>query len=229
MYRVEDKYYCSEQHQIMLQKRIGSILQTDDNQKDDSGYTISSVYFDDLYDTCLRDTQEGNPEREKYRIRIYNDSLETIKLEVKYKKYNRILKKSATISRELMEKLLKGEWIDTDGYSSEHPLMLFKIAMAERGLRPKIIVTYERQVYVFKPGNVRITFDRDIRESHEIDKFGQKNIQWQYVSEMGRILEVKYDEFLPDFIAQLLETGNMQQTSCSKYRLCRERDIITRR
>ena len=228
MYRVEDKYFCSEQQLRMLQRRMDSVLKKDDNQKDDMGYTISSIYFDDLYDTCLNDTREGNPSREKYRIRIYNDSLETIKLEVKYKQYNRVMKKSTVISKALMNALLSGELVDIEGDSLDNPITLFRIAMAERGLRPKIIVAYERQVSVFRPGNVRITFDRNIRVSNEIEKFGQKDIEWQYVKDMERILEVKYDEFLPDFIAQLLETGNMQQTSCSKYRLCRERDTSTR-
>ena len=42
------------------------------------------------------------------------------------------------------------------------------------------------------------------------------------VDETDRILEVKYDELLPGFIARLLEFGNMNQISYSKYRLGRE-------
>ena len=42
------------------------------------------------------------------------------------------------------------------------------------------------------------------------------------IKEADKILEVKYDEFLPGFIARLLEFGNMNQTAYSKYRLGRE-------
>ena len=41
-----------------------------------NGYTITSAYFDDLCDSYLRDTIDGNRLRQKYRIRIYNRSFE---------------------------------------------------------------------------------------------------------------------------------------------------------
>lgn len=221
MYRVEDKYACSMNELFLLQSRIDTILQADSNQYSADGYSIISVYFDDLYDTHLQDTIDGNSQREKYRIRIYNNSFNTIKLEVKFKQYNRILKKSKSISQSDMRALLSGTPIDCDN-SLEDPATLFNIAIKERGLQPKVIVTYERKAYVFPSGNVRITFDRNIRSSNSIDNFGNPNLTYDVPDERNAILEVKYDEFLPGFIAQLLELGNMQQISYSKYRICRE-------
>ena len=221
MYRVEDKYACSMNELFLLQSRIDTILQADSNQYSADGYSIISVYFDDLYDTHLQDTIDGNSQREKYRIRIYNNSFNTIKLEVKFKQYNRILKKSKSISQSDMRALLSGTPIDCDN-SLEDPATLFNIAMKERGLQPKVIVAYERKAYIFPSGNVRITFDRNIRSSNSIDNFGNPNLAYDVPDERNAILEVKYDEFLPGFIAQLLELGNMQQISYSKYRICRE-------
>ena len=91
MYRVEDKFVCSERELFFLQKKLKTVLRPDKNQKNDDGYTITSVYFDDYADSHLVDTMDGNRFREKYRIRIYNGSYDTIKLEVKYKKDNKRL------------------------------------------------------------------------------------------------------------------------------------------
>lgn len=224
MYRVEDKFACDEGELRILQSRISGFLKLDVNQKGAQGYTVTSVYFDDINDSCYWSTVDGNSKREKYRIRIYNNSLESIKLEVKYKQYNRIRKESVSITAEQMERLLDGKTIETNTLSANSPITLFNTAIKTRGLRPKVIVEYDRSAYIFDAGNVRITFDRNIRASKEIENFGQTKLHCSLNNEMDSVLEVKYDEFLPDFIAQLLELGNMRQTSCSKYKLCRERE-----
>lgn len=220
MYRAEDKYVCSDAELYLLQARVDAILKTDRNQGSMDGYSVISVYFDDLHDTHLHDTIDGNSVREKYRIRIYNHSLDVIKLEVKSKRYNRVTKKSRMITPMQMQLLLSGKCI-SDGASLEDAATLFNIAIKERGLRPKVTVAYERKAYVFEPGNVRITFDRNIRASNRIDALGQADLIYDIPRAQNAVLEVKYDEFLPGFIAGLLELGNMQQTSFSKYQICR--------
>ena len=223
MYRVEDKFMCSEREMVILQARMEAVLRPDDNQKNVNGYHISSIYFDDFYDTHLQDAIEGNPWRRKYRIRIYNNSFEAIKLEVKYKKYNRVKKISRRISYEQMTELMQGKCITDESPSEQNPITLFNLAVSEKGLRPKVIVAYERKAYVFDAGNVRITFDRNIRAGNQMESFIRgENVIYYPIADMDRILEIKYDEFLPGFIAAMLETGNMNQVSCSKYRMCRE-------
>lgn len=223
MYRVEDKYLCSERELALLQTRLETVLKPDAYQTGPEGYQITSVYFDDLQDIHLQDTTDGNRLREKYRIRIYNGSFNIIKLEVKYKRDNRVLKKSKSITYDQMKGLLEGRYIQVGEDSLDNPATLFNLAISERGLRPKVIVTYERKAYVFDAGNVRITLDRNIRAGNRIDVFTRGGkIDYEYVKGMDRVLEVKYDEFLPGFVAGILETGNMIQTSYSKYRACRE-------
>ena len=70
MFRVEDKYTMPNSDFLLLKNRIKNILPIDNNHQ----YKISSLYFDDLYDTDLMDTINGNPSRKKMRIRIYDDS-----------------------------------------------------------------------------------------------------------------------------------------------------------
>jgi hypothetical protein len=205
----------------ILQRRLEGVLKADSNENCPEGYSIVSLYFDDLKDTCLYDTLDGVEIRDKYRIRIYNNSLDTIKLEVKSKKDSRILKKSKTITREEMDKLIRGECIE-DSASVDDPATLFNLAIRTGGLRPKVIVAYERKAYVFGPGNTRITFDRNVRASNRIEDFGSASVSYDFLKEYENVLEVKYDEFIPGFLLQLLELGNLQQTSYSKYQLCRD-------
>lgn len=227
MYRVEDKYILSDIDMFILEKRIAAILDSDYFSRDGS-YTISSVYFDDYRDTHLNDTLDGIDSRDKYRIRIYNGSFDVIKLEIKHKLHNRIRKDSCSITYDELTTLLSGQPIRTNiatKQSLDDPVVQFNLAIMERKLVPKVIVTYERAAYVCNAGNVRITFDRNVRSSEQIEKFGDMALVHDSVvriPESSSILEVKYDEFLPEYIADTLEMGNLWQVSYSKYGLCRE-------
>ena len=220
MYRVEDKYIISDDRLWILEQHIAMLLPIDSLSNED-GYKISSLYFDDITDSMLTDTLDGNPFRDKYRIRIYNDSFSTIKLEVKRKKYNRVIKISSEITVDELQTLMLGNTIpDKNDFNDARTL--FNLAIKAKGLMPKIIVTYDRKAYVCESGNVRITFDRNLRASNQCELFGKHNICYDFSEDSRSVLEVKYDEFIPRFIMQVLETGNMFQTSNSKYGICRE-------
>lgn len=229
MYRVEDKYFCGERDLFLLEKRIASFLQTDINQKDGIGYVVTSLYFDDVADSDYQDAVNGNARREKYRLRIYNDSCEAIKLEVKQKLYNRVKKKSQLITLEQAKKLIAGEILDEEVVRKGDAAEAFNLAVRVRGLRPRLLVSYDRSAYVYPVGNVRITFDRKIRFSKEVESFGEKSPFYIFERQEESVLEVKYDEVLPNFIVQLLELGNMYQTAYSKYKIGREKEYVSER
>lgn len=220
MIRVEDKYIIRQIDLYSLINRLENVMEYDKASGANGSYLISSMYFDDLWDTHFYDTISGNPLRKKFRIRIYNNDFSTIKLEVKNKIYSRINKQSTQITYKEMEKLILGETI-RDLNVSDDVIAEFNQQIIYNKLMPKVIVTYERRAFVSEAGNVRITFDTNIRGSTDIDKFADKELVHDDIG-ISAVLEVKYDEFVPDYILQLLETNRMQQTSCSKYRMCRE-------
>lgn len=225
MYRVEDKYLVSERELLLLQAKLETILDKDQYQTGLDGYNIASVYFDDYFDSCYREAENGIQMRKKYRIRVYDHSFETIKLEVKYKWNNRVMKKAQTISKMQMQELMEGQPLWGAQEDVEQAISLFNVGIAKNMLRPKVIVEYDRTAFIYEPGNVRITLDRNIRASKDLQSFAdQKNWICDSVFENDCVLEVKYDEFLPGFIARVLENGNMIQTAYSKYRICRERE-----
>jgi hypothetical protein len=221
MLRIEDKYLLTISRFDELEKRISVIMPLDEACTE-NGYKISSIYFDDIKDSMLNDSLDGNPYRDKYRIRIYNDSLNLIKLEVKRKYYNRSYKLSSLINVDEFNSLMLGDPI-VDYNDMSDARTLFNLAIKTRGLRPKINVTYDRMAYTGESGNVRITFDRNLRASNQLELFGKDNIVFDYPRlNMDIILEVKYDEFIPNYIMQTLETRNMLQSTNSKYIICRE-------
>lgn len=222
MYRVEDKYHLPLTTMLALEKRIADVLEPDPNNIEGRGYLISSLYFDNYKDTCLRDTIDGVSPRDKFRIRIYNNSFETIKLEVKRKNLNRTLKFSSTISRQEYEMLCDGDTIEENSDSLDDARVAFNRAVRTRLLRPKVIVTYDRNAYICEEGNVRVTFDRNVRGSFDLDGFGDPDLIYDHPEGIDSVLEVKYDEYLPQYIAQLIENNEMLQTSNSKYKICRE-------
>lgn len=205
-----------------LQKRLSSVLQSDSNESSTEGYSVCSLYFDDIDNSCWKDTVDGNRIRRKYRARIYNHSLDTIKLEVKEKLDNRVRKKSRNITKEELLKLMNGECIECQP-TMEDPAALFNLAIRTGHLTPKVIVTYERKAFIFEPGNVRITLDRNVRSSKCVESFGNPEISYDFFVEQDKIIEMKYDEYMPGFILQLLELEHMQQIAYSKYQLCREK------
>jgi len=225
MYRVEDKYSCSEMEMFLLQTRLQSVLNMDTNQRNKEGYQITSVYFDDYRDSCLHDALDGVRERCKYRIRIYDDNFDVIKLEIKYKQNSRIFKLSQSITFEQMKALLRGECIEREN-PKDDVIGRMNVAIVTRKLEPVVIVEYDRKAFVYEPGNVRITLDSNLRYSTNVEDFmSGKKEKYRVLPEMNRVIEVKYDEMLPGFIAGIIENGNMTQTSFSKYCLCRGMEL----
>ena len=222
-YRQELKFICSQIDLEILRARLMPIMQCDKHQKNGNSYNIRSIYLDDYMDSFVWENESGINEREKYRLRIYNYSSKLIKAEIKQKKNSMTRKRVANLSMENCRRIIKGEAMDLMEIGSDAVLNQFAVYMHERLLRPAVIVEYDRSVFVYDGGNVRITFDQNIRCSKCFERFFEEDIFTIPVLLHGmHVLEVKYDEFLPDFIAQTLELGNLRQTSFSKYYLARK-------
>ena len=136
-------------------------------------------------------------------------------------------KKSAVpITRSQCEDLIAGHFLPADNDSS----VLSQIYLKEhlQFLHPAVIVEYERTAFTYPIGNVRITFDRNISAIADPSGFfSAQNARIPVLPTHEHVLEVKYDELLPDHIAQLLELDTLTQTACSKYFLCRQACDIT--
>lgn len=220
-YRHELKYMVDEREAELAVFGIKGIMKADQHYPKGK-YRIRSVYFDDIYDSALMENLNGTSPRSKYRIRIYNENKEVICLEKKIKNHDLTRKKSCPLSKAECDRLLGGEIGRITSGEERELLTDLRLKMLQNCFGPKIIVEYERTAFTCKDGNVRVTFDRKLTSSGFIDKFWEKQLPKRPVMANGKcIMEVKYDEFLPDSIRNMLNTGKMERITFSKYALCR--------
>ena len=221
-YRHELKYQISDAQVQMLKNRITHLIPADCHAGADGTYTIRSLYFDDYENRCLRENEDGTDPREKFRIRIYNHSDQRITLECKRKERGKTHKTSCPLTRQQTELLMQGKILPD--IASQPPLLQkLTMLMMTRRMKPVVIVEYDRVPYVYKNGNVRITLDTNIRSSSAVETFLEEQIPNRPVMPAGQqLLEVKYDEYLPDFIYRALQLHSLRQTAFSKYYICRK-------
>lgn len=216
-YRKELKYVINQNDKLILEERLKTLVEKDKHTKEDGTYTIISLYFDDYNETSYNQVINGISERWKWRIRYYNYNSSYICLEKKYKHNGLNKKYQIKLTKKQVEDIISLKNIQI---SKDNPKLLneFYLNIFNKIFRPKIIIIYDRIPFVYKAGNVRITIDYNLAFSNEFDNFFNKRIKLIPVLEPNQaILEIKYDNFIPDFIRYKLELNHLNQTSFSKY------------
>ncbi|MCM1056289.1 MAG: polyphosphate polymerase domain-containing protein [Firmicutes bacterium] len=227
VYRHEMKFLCGESQLYIIENKIRHICRPDFYGGDNGSYRVKSLYFDTPDDMCWQEILSGTDARKKYRLRIYNDDADVIKLECKYSLRDRKAKEVCRMTRkQCLSLMVNSPAGRVEPAENADPLLCrFLVERRMELLTPKVIVEYRRTPYVFPGGNVRITFDRRIRSSCRTERFLEKGdaLFKSILPENVHILEVKYDEGLPGAVRELLTAGQeLRRTSFSKYGLCRE-------
>lgn len=218
-YRNELKYFISETDLLIIQERLKPIIKLDPYVDKEKGfYVVKSLYFDDHEDTCLNHNEFSLGKRKKYRLRIYGDNKELILLEKKEKENSMSRKTSCKLTRDEYDTLFYGN-VQGLYWKTEKPLLKeFVLQILYKRFSPKVIIKYERTAFIDYPGNVRVTLDRNISCSYQNDRFMDSDYTVIPILEKGRhLLEVKYDEFLPDYIKQVIQLESLEQATFSKY------------
>lgn len=220
--RHEYKYLLDHGAYLQLREVLQKVMKSDPHTIDEDGYHIRSLYFDDMYDTALVEKALGLVNRRKFRIRIYNYSDRVIKLEEKIKYEDYIQKNSCNISREEFDRIISGDVSflhDNNNRVKEN----YYLNIRNKGLRPKVIVDYFREAYILPYNQIRITFDKQLSSAKPQKNIFNSNLFSNSVGkEYAIILEVKYNNFLPEFVRKTLEIYSSHRLAVSKYMLCRE-------
>ena len=218
-FRHEWKHEISPSDRMALRARLGEVCRVDGHAAD-GRYFIRSLYFDNLADKALREKLDGVNWREKFRIRYYNRDPSLIRLEKKSKRNSLCRKESAALSQAEAQAAADGvlDWMPDCG----RPLVqeLYR-KMTCQLLRPKTIVDYTREAFVYAPGNVRVTLDYDIRTGLGCTDFLNSRCITVPARDAPVILEVKWDEFLPSVIQDAVQLNNRRASAFSKYAACR--------
>ena len=217
-YRHEWKHEINYQDRLILLTRLSAVMRRDPHAID-GRYRIRSLYFDTPDDKALREKIDGVNMREKFRIRYYNGDTSYIVLEKKSKRNDLCAKESCRLSLEEAQRIADGDFhfLASDG----RPLCVELYAKMAGGLRPKTIVDYTRDPFCFAPGNVRVTIDSDIRTGVFRTDFLNPDTLTLPAGDAPIILEVKWDEFLPDIVRDAVTIPGRRVGAFSKYQQCR--------
>ena len=218
-YRHEWKHEISFADLLAIRQRLRAVAESDPHAAG-GRYLIRSLYFDSLADKALREKIDGVNLREKFRIRYYNGDPSLIHLEKKSKRAGLGTKYSADLTKDEAQRIVDGEldWM----MSSGRPLVQeLYCKMRYQGLRPKTIVDYTREPFIYRPGNVRVTFDYDIRTGLQCTDFLNPACVTIPAGDAPILLEVKWDEFLPSIIRDAVQTPGRRVEAFSKYAQCR--------
>lgn len=218
-FRHEWKHEINYSDLLVIRQRLRAIAKLDENARDGK-YVIRSLYFDTPTDKVLREKLNSQIYREKFRIRYYNGNINDIILEKKSKLNSLGRKEKTSISATQAQAIVDGDffWMHE---SKDKLVQELYYKITTQGLRPKTIVDYIREPFVYAPGNVRVTLDYDIRTGLGCTDFLNPDCAMIPAGDAPIILEVKWDEFLPAIIRDAVQLPGRCTGTFSKYSTCR--------
>lgn len=219
--RHEYKIYLNKSDYYAIKPRLKAVMKPDAYVLSDGSYKIRSLYFDNYEDKALKEKADGISRREKFRIRCYNFNHDFIRVEKKIKLAGLGTKLSARITKDEVARLIQGDY-EFLKHSGNAVLTELYAKMKHQLLRPKTIVDYTREPFVYAAGNVRVTLDYGIRTGLGSINMLDPNLPAVPTEEGLVILEVKYDNFLPTVIRDIVNAGGREASAFSKYMSCRK-------
>lgn len=209
--RVELKFLINYEDYIHLRRQLKLIMKVDENQTDEDGYDLSSLYFDDMYDSATYDKADGVEYHRKFRIRTYENG--KTQLEFKTKNQNITTKDILPLSKELELALINRDFKIIEENLDKPLIKQLFVKMKLNHLKPALYIDYKREAYVFHNDEIRITFDKDIL----VYNCYNKNIKYKVLEPRKVILEVKYRKAFPDSIRKVVLNKKHISIPYSKY------------
>ncbi|XHH08622.1 MAG: polyphosphate polymerase domain-containing protein [Candidatus Bathyarchaeia archaeon] len=224
--RRELKYPINPLEYDVLKEKVASVLKPDPHMLTGSSYQVRNLYFDDFKDTAYWEKEAGTYQRKKYRIRIYNGCDSVIKFECKRKIDCYVFKETTIITRQQAEQMINGKY----GFIAELDnklLQKFYLESRYSLIKPVVIVEYNREAYIQPIGNVRVTFDSNLRTGPSPSEFFHQNAAVTSTLEQKEmVLEVKYTDYLPLYIKGLFPNTIKPQQAIGKFSICRSQQML---
>ncbi len=209
--RIELKFLMELTDYYNLRRQLSLFMSEDEFVTHDHGYQLSSLYFDDLYDSATFDKADGVEYHRKFRIRTYENGRK--RLEFKIKNGNISSKDSLLLDDELERALIERDNKVIKARISEPLIANIMLRMKLDNLKIKLFIDYFREAYVFKDNEVRITFDKDII----VYDVANTNQKYKVLEPNQVIMEVKYRKYLPDVVRKIIFAKHYQTIPYSKY------------
>jgi hypothetical protein len=230
--RLELKYLIDEATAESVRKAVLPYCDGDSfNGTCGRGYKIRSLYFDSPSLVCFRAKERGDGDRFKLRARVY-DSTGPVSLEVKRKRGDVVWKARSAVPRDIWVDAAQG-WV-VPKVKNPRALDRFARLFAEIAAEPKILVDYEREAFSSREdGYARVTFDRNVKYA-AVSEFDLDFPESQMLPvptgvtsdfATAAILELKCEQFMPAWMAQLIHEHQLMRVGFSKYNTALRDDL----
>ena len=181
-----------------------------------------NTYFDDIYNSAYYDKIDGINEREKFRIRIYNDDDNFIRLEKKEKRFGLTFKTQTTISKQEYEDIINDNYNDITNIKNE---LLKELLIKKKlnNLKPSVIVEYDRYALNGMVEDLRITFDENIKtQRFHTNLLKNTSLNFAVMNKDEIVLEIKFNDYIPQHILAIINSIPSIRIAVSKFALCCE-------
>jgi hypothetical protein len=183
-------------------------------------YPITSLYLDDAHRSLYRETVEGLLRRFKLRVRSYGDDPRTpLFLEIK-RRHDRVVQKArCPLPRTLLPDVLAGRTVPVANGGDPQALAEFQRLMLLRGARPCALVRYQREAWIGREdAEIRVTVDRrlSVLPTHDA-AVRMLDPGYVPVPMRGVVLELKFTDRCPPWMAAAIQAAELHRVSFSKY------------
>jgi len=217
--RIEYKYFVHGWARTGLLNDLEAFCQDDAHSAGQpDGYTVASIYYENLAFKSYHDKMEGQQDRFKLRVRFYPDApnADALKIEMKYKRVDRILKGQAQLSQEQFTQILEGDFSHVP-YLTDTTLNHYYRMVKANGYRPAYRIDYRRKAYFARNDTkVRVTMDSDIRGALATSDLNERP-QLPITPPGVHVLEIKSPGYMPFWLTRIVKKYGLQRTAVSKY------------
>jgi hypothetical protein len=219
--RNELKYYVSYQDYKLLSRKLAIVMKKDPNGPE-NGYLVRSLYFDNFENKAFDEKNAGINDRRKFRLRIYGKDDKHVKCEIKNKSYNQIFKETAVIDWKDALQVQNQNYDVLRKYNNPILNKMYYEFTKEKYL-PVVVIDYIREAYLYDVNNIRITFDKCLKSNASNLQLFEDIAMAPLLNENVVILEIKYNNFLPEHIKKTLQLSRFERCAISKYCIGRMR------
>lgn len=222
--RFELKYLITLKQAAQFRSGLQAYLVPDEHGNESGRYTVSSLYYDSPDLRCYREKADGLRFRRKLRLRHYETgeplTEETpVFVEIKQRVDRVTQKRRAVLPYGNALRLCNDRQIADHAPEDKAFIEEVFAYLWQYNLQPMRIVRYERQALVgtmYDPG-LRVTFDSSLSfQAHPLHLHEQASGLPMLAADHV-VMEIKVNERLPTWLAEMVATHDLQLVRVSKY------------
>jgi hypothetical protein len=219
--RFELKYIVTATQAEAVKEDLLAHMDPDSHSSADGSYSICSIYYDTADLAFMRAKIEGIKFRRKLRVRRYGAGSDgPVFVEIKQRINRTTQKRRLILSLAQAYELCAGGW-DRELDDPEDQAAAQEVMFLSQGLnlQPTSVVGYRRQAYVgnsYEPG-LRVTFDHDLWGAVASQGLVPDLTRHALLTQSTVIMEVKANNAVPLWLANLLARHNCSLRRYSKY------------